>query len=146
MKNTPLQHLPDKQRMARAGKIGLSAPGHVVVSDKTRLARAGRVLQPVAPVADFSRRTHFRASAENQARYNTADLVFYEQCIRRTIAYNGKDGYANSQDHSLHIRRHDVTTWNPGEVFAPAVTPLINYPQNLWNEFVEAPGRRTAPF
>jgi hypothetical protein len=83
---------------------------------------------------------------ENHVRYNVAELVFYEQCIRRTIAYTGKDGYANSPDQNLHIRQSDVTTWNPEEVFAPALAPLFHHPQNLWNEFVDGTGPQNSAF
>ena len=56
------------------------------------------------PNANFSQRTHFVLNVENHVRHNLAELVLYEKCIRETLAYRGRDGYANSQDQSLYIR------------------------------------------
>ncbi|MDQ2793785.1 MAG: hypothetical protein M3Y12_07230 [Bacteroidota bacterium] len=141
----PFDHLTDRQRLMRAGKM-FAPPSPVIVGDKTRLARVGRLPGPVGQPHRFSRKTHFVVDVESHVRHNAAELVLYEQCIRETVAYKGEDGYANSPDQDLYIRQSSVTTWNPGAVFAPAIAPLFNFPRNLWDEFVDGTGPQNSAF
>jgi hypothetical protein len=140
------QLLTDQQRLTRAGRFKLPVPRPVAVSDQTRLAQAGNRPGPLRPVARFARKTHFVVDVESAVRQNVAELVFYEQCIRQTVAYKGEDGYAKSSDQDVHVRRPDVKTWNPGEVFAPAIAPLFNFSRNLWDEFVDGTGPQNSAF
>lgn len=96
--------------------------------------------------SNFPPKTHFVVYVGSHVRYNLAELVFYEQCVKRTLAYTGRDGYANSQDQNLYIRRPEVTTWNPGEVFAPMLVPLFRHPPNLWDEFADGNGPQNSVF
>ena len=141
----PFAHQTDQQRLVRAGKM-FSPPHSVVVGDKTRLARAGRGSGPVRLVGNFPRKTRFVVDVESHVRHNVAELVLYEQCIKKTLAYTGRDGYANSPDQDLHIRQPSVTTWNPGQVFAPAFAPFFNFSRNLWSEFAEGEGPQNSAF
>jgi hypothetical protein len=116
------------------------------VSDKTRLAKVGRRVGPVSPVTNFARKTHFVLNVESHARHNLAELVLYEQCIHKTVAYRGEDGYDKSPDQDLHVRQAEVTTWNPSEIFAPAVAPLLHQSPNLWDEFADGTGPQNSAF
>ncbi|UOQ73197.1 hypothetical protein [Hymenobacter cellulosilyticus] len=136
----------DKQQLARAGQALRPTPPPVR-HDKASLLPAGRRMEAAPrPVRSGPPlRTRFVINLESNVRYNLDELVLYEKCIHQTLAYRGRDGYRNSQDQDLHIRTTDVTTWNPGEVLAPMLKPLMHHFQNLWDEFADGEGPKTAP-